>query len=58
MNMRDGQTGELLWESSAMIGPVYNENELTENISKDVLDCRAISRELAFNSREEINHFR
>ena len=54
MNMKDGITGEVLWESDDIAGDKDTEARLPSAI----LECRAVSREINFRSREEIRNFR
>ena len=57
MNMRDGSSGKILW-SSANWGDNIYEIEVKENIPKEILDCRTVSREINFSSSKEIKSFR
>ena len=57
MNMRDGQTGREIWVSANWDDYMF-EREIKENIPKEILDCRIVSREINFRSREMLNEFR
>lgn len=57
MNMRDGETGVLKWQSED-----WSENPLDEeveaHIPKEILRCRTVSREVNFSSLERMDNFR
>merc|ERR1711937_974013 len=53
MNMRDGDSGELLWESADIV--VFSEEEQEAHIPAEILQCRAVSREINFSSQELID---
>lgn len=57
MDMRDAETGKPLWESGKW-GQRMLREEMQARVPKEILDCRAISRELNFTSQEEIRQFR
>jgi len=57
MNMRDGETGKLLWKSDDF-GPDMFESEKSAHIPSEILECNAVSREITFSSYEEIEKFR
>ena len=57
MNMRDGSSGRLLWESKDWGGDIF-EKEITERVPKEILKCNAISREINFSSVQKVNKFR
>jgi len=57
MNMRDGDSGHLIWESNKWNDDIYKE-EISTNISKDILDCNIVTREIIFSSNEEIKNFK
>mmetsp|Transcript_15167 Transcript_15167/g.47989 ORF Transcript_15167/g.47989 Transcript_15167/m.47989 type:complete len:156 (+) Transcript_15167:270-737(+) len=57
MNMRDGETGRLLWEERSW-PENWNSEEVIANIPKETLKCREVSRELNFSSLEPIENFR
>jgi hypothetical protein len=78
MNMRDANTGKLLWTSrrwtpqdmfddimegdhqpfSSLILTSFNLFLKTAQIPKSILECDAVSREINFSSREQIQSFR
>ena len=57
MNMRDGTTGKMIWESSNW-GPDMFDKEMIENIPKEILQCRQVSREINFSSVHQLAKFR
>ncbi|KAG5185105.1 delta subunit of GMP phosphodiesterase [Tribonema minus] len=57
MDMRDAETGKLLWESGKW-GQRMLREEMQARVPKEILECRAVSRELNFTSQEEIRQFR
>jgi retinal rod rhodopsin-sensitive cGMP 3',5'-cyclic phosphodiesterase subunit delta len=58
MNMRDAATGRLMWRSSDWdINEMFTK-EIFEEIPKEILNCRVVSREIVFTSAEEMNNFR
>mmetsp|Transcript_3213 Transcript_3213/g.2864 ORF Transcript_3213/g.2864 Transcript_3213/m.2864 type:complete len:235 (-) Transcript_3213:44-748(-) len=57
MSMRDGETGELHWESTKF-GAFSFESEMPERVPKSILTCRYVCREIRFSSREELTKFR
>ena len=57
MNMRDGTTGKMIWESSNW-GPDMFDKEMVENIPKEILQCRQVSREINFSSVQQLSKFR
>ena len=59
MDMRDGNTNRLLWESDAFRNnPRVYEEEMSVDIPKEILSCRIVSRELKFSSHDEIENFK
>ncbi|KAJ1433793.1 immunoglobulin E-set [Ochromonadaceae sp. CCMP2298] len=58
MNMRDALTGKLMWRSCDWDVEDMFLVELREEIPKDILKCRAVSREMVFSSVEEMADFR
>lgn len=53
MNMRDGDSGQILWESSDILA--FSETEQEAKIPAEILQCRAVSREINFSSKELID---
>lgn len=59
MNMRDGDSNTLLWESQAFKhNPDVYTKEMTIDVPKEILSCRVVSRELKFSSDSEIEDFK
>eukprot|EP01040_Poterioochromonas_malhamensis_P009413 gene9411-10221_t len=58
MNMRDATTGRLVWRSADWNVQEMFEKEIAEEIPKEILRCRIVSREIIFTSKEEMNNFR
>lgn len=59
MNMKDGESNTLLWESQAFKDdPNVLSGEMTIDVPKEILGCRVVSRELKFSSEEEIEDFK
>ena len=56
MNLRDAETGRILWQSNddLSIPDVVHE----ARIPKSILKCKAVSREINFSSAEQIDQFR
>lgn len=57
MNMRDGDTGKLLWESGEWGAELFRE-EIKIHIPGSILNCKVVSREIEFSSRELIQNLR
>lgn len=57
MSMRDATTGRLVWRSAHWDDQMF-EKEISEDIPKEILRCRVVSREIIFTSAEEMNNFR
>lgn len=58
MNMRDASSGRLMWRSSNWdVEEMFNK-EIAEEVPKDILDCRVVSREIIFTSKMELENFR
>jgi len=57
MNMRDANSGKIVWNSRDW-GEDMFEVEMLERIPKTILDCSAVSREINFSSRFQIDEFR
>ncbi|GMR36954.1 hypothetical protein PMAYCL1PPCAC_07149 [Pristionchus mayeri] len=56
MNLRDGTTGKVLWQSTADLADPSKEHEA--HVPRAVLKCKSVSRELNFYSDELIEKFR
>ncbi|CAF0967044.1 unnamed protein product [Adineta ricciae] len=56
MNLRDADSGRILWQSSENLSTPGVEHEA--RVPKRILKCRAVSREINFSSQEEMQHFR
>uniref|UniRef100_A0A914DHU5 Phosphodiesterase delta-like protein n=1 Tax=Acrobeloides nanus TaxID=290746 RepID=A0A914DHU5_9BILA len=56
MNLRDAETGRILWQSSEDMSNPQSIHEA--RIPKSVLKCKAVSREINFTSSEQIEKFR
>lgn len=57
MNMRDAETGTLMWQSEAWSDGLF-ERELEAHVPPEILTCTAVAREINFSSEEELEHFR
>jgi len=57
MNMRDANTGELMWESGEW-GEKMWRKELKARIPAEILQCRAVAREINFSSVEKMEGFK
>ncbi|XP_023327596.1 retinal rod rhodopsin-sensitive cGMP 3',5'-cyclic phosphodiesterase subunit delta [Eurytemora carolleeae] len=56
MNLRDADTGKILWQGNEDLSDPENEHEA--RVPKKILKCRAVSRELNFSSIEPMEKFR
>ncbi|ESO91294.1 hypothetical protein LOTGIDRAFT_228769 [Lottia gigantea] len=56
MNLRDADSGKILWQSSDDLAVPDAEHEA--RVPKKILKCRAVSRELNFSSKEAMEKFR
>ena len=56
MNLRDADTGNILWQGNQDLSASEVEHEA--RVPKKVLKCRAVSREINFSSIEPIEKFR
>lgn len=57
MNMRNADTGEQLWLCDSWADKMFS-SEMQASIPKEILKCRAVSRELNFHSYKEMENFR
>ena len=58
MLMRDADTGSVLWRTTHPWGPETFNRETSAHIPAKILQCRAVTREIAFHSTEPINDFK
>ncbi|XP_059143326.1 retinal rod rhodopsin-sensitive cGMP 3',5'-cyclic phosphodiesterase subunit delta-like [Physella acuta] len=56
MNLRDADSGKILWQSSDDLSVPEKEHEA--RVPKKILKCRAVSREINFSSKEPMDKFR
>ncbi|GAB1608029.1 retinal rod rhodopsin-sensitive cGMP 3',5'-cyclic phosphodiesterase subunit delta-like [Argonauta hians] len=56
MNLRDADSGKILWQSSDDLSQPNIEHEA--RVPKKILKCRAVSREINFSSVEPMDKFR
>ncbi|XP_060563007.1 retinal rod rhodopsin-sensitive cGMP 3',5'-cyclic phosphodiesterase subunit delta-like [Ruditapes philippinarum] len=56
MNLRDADSGKILWQSSDDLSAPGVEHEA--RVPKKILKCRAVSREINFSSKEAMEKFR
>lgn len=56
MNLRDADSGKILWQSSDDMSLPGVEHEA--RVPKKILKCRAVSREINFSSKEAMEKFR
>jgi len=56
MNLRDADTGKILWQSNEDMSIPGREHEA--RVPKKILKCRAVSREINFSSAEQMEKFR
>jgi len=56
MNLRDAESGKILWQGSEDLSNPGKEHEA--KVPKKILKCKAVSREINFTSSEEMNSFR
>ncbi|XP_069117465.1 retinal rod rhodopsin-sensitive cGMP 3',5'-cyclic phosphodiesterase subunit delta-like [Argopecten irradians] len=56
MNLRDGDSGKILWQSSDDLSKPDTEHEA--RVPKKILKCKAVSREINFSSREAMESFK
>ena len=58
MNMRDADSGRVVWDSGDWSKMELFERERRAHIPKEILKCRAVSREINFSSEESLEDFR
>jgi len=56
MNLRDADTGKILWQGNDDLSVPEDEHEA--RVPKKILKCRAVSREINFTSVEPMEKFR
>ncbi|XP_035987556.1 retinal rod rhodopsin-sensitive cGMP 3',5'-cyclic phosphodiesterase subunit delta isoform X1 [Fundulus heteroclitus] len=56
MNLRDAETGKVLWQGTEDLSVPGVEHEA--RVPKKILKCKAVSRELNFSSTEQLEKFR
>uniref|UniRef100_A0A673K4W0 Phosphodiesterase 6D, cGMP-specific, rod, delta n=1 Tax=Sinocyclocheilus rhinocerous TaxID=307959 RepID=A0A673K4W0_9TELE len=56
MNLRDAETGKVLWQGTEDLSLPGVEHEA--RVPKKILKCKAVSRELNFSSAEKLEKFR
>lgn len=56
MNLRDADTGKILWQGNEDLSTPDGEHEA--RVPKKILKCRAVSREINFSSIEPMEKFR
>lgn len=56
MNLRDADTGKILWQGNDDLSQPGEEHEA--RVPKKILKCRAVSREINFSSVEPMEKFR
>ena len=55
MNMKNGNTGEVLWQSESWGKEMWNNDIISDaKIPSDILKCDLVSREINFSSESEI----
>ena len=57
MNMKDGNTGEMLWSQDYSEEDLWQE-EMAINLPASILDCTTVSREISFTSAQQLSHFK
>ena len=56
MNLRDAETGKVLWQDKEDFS--REDVEHVARVPKKILKCKSVSREVDFSSKEEMNNFR
>jgi len=56
MNLRDADSGKVLWQASDDLSHPGSEHEA--RVPKKILKCRAVAREINFSSKEQMERFR
>ena len=58
MNMRDGESGDLLWQADYSDHSKFWKDEITATLPKSILTKSSISREISFHSSKQLNRLR
>lgn len=58
MNMRDYDTGKIIWRSADWDTNEMFTKEIIEVIPKEILKCQIVSREIVFSCVESVEKFR
>ena len=58
MNMRDAETGKIMWESPGDWKERFFTEELEAHVPREILECKEVSREVNFTSAEKIEEFK
>lgn len=56
MNLRDGETGKIMWQGNEDLSAAEFEHEA--RVPKRILKCKSVSREINFSSKEEMQKFK
>jgi len=56
MNLRDGETGKILWQGNQDLSKPEQEHEA--RVPKKILKCKSVSREINFSSDQQMEKFR
>lgn len=56
MNIRDAETGKILWQSNEDLS--FPDKEHEARVPKNILKCKAVSREINFSSVEPMEKLR
>jgi retinal rod rhodopsin-sensitive cGMP 3',5'-cyclic phosphodiesterase subunit delta len=56
MNLRDAETGTVLWQTNKHLS-LRGDDEHVARVPSSILNCSSVSREINFSSREIINNF-
>ena len=58
MNMRDGESGDLLWQADYSDHSKFWKDEITATLPKSILTKSSISREIIFHSSKQLTRLR
>jgi len=56
MNLRDGESGKILWQGNQDLSKPDGEHEA--RVPKKILKCKSVSREINFSSDQQMEKFR
>jgi len=56
MNLRDGETGKIMWQGMEDMSSSECEHEA--RVPKRILKCKSVSREINFSSKEQMSKFK